>query len=167
MVTPLVNTLAALGPDIIIHSDMKRTRAIATPLAAKLGIAPIAEPLWRERDFGNWEGRRWNAIYRETGNAMEGMIDDPEHFRPGGGETTAGLVRRIKRALQALPDARSAVVISHGGPIACLQLILKGLAVAQLAKMIPKTGEITSLNVGREEKVEWKQSDMASEPIKL
>ncbi len=152
MVMPLVNALAALNPNIIIHSDMKRTRAIATPLAAKLGIAPIAEPLWQERDFGDWEGRRWTAIYRETGNAMDGMIDDPEHFRPGGGETTAELVRRIKRALQALHDARSAVVVSHGGPIACLKLILKGLAFAQLAKMIPKTGEIISINVRRDAK---------------
>ena len=109
----------------------------------------------------------FDAIYRETGNAMEGMIDDPEHFRPGGGETTTELVKRLKQALHSLPDARSAVVISHGGPIACLHLILKGLAFAQLAKMIPKTGEITSLRIGREAKIEGKQSDMARETIKL
>ena len=29
--------------------------------------------------------RSWAAIYRETGNAMDGMIDDPEGFRPGAG----------------------------------------------------------------------------------
>ena len=41
MVAPLVGQLAALGPDLIIHSDMKRTRAVALLLADKLGSGPI------------------------------------------------------------------------------------------------------------------------------
>lgn len=70
---------------------MKRTRAIAAPLGEKLGIVPLAEPLWRERDFGSWEGQSWNAIYRATGNAMDGMIDAPETFRPGGSAKRPGI----------------------------------------------------------------------------
>lgn len=145
MVPMLVDELASLEPDVIIHSNMKRTRAIAMPLAQKLGIAPINAPLWRERDFGAWEGQSWASIYRETGDAMDGMIDDPEHFRPGGGETTAQLVRRIKKALMLLPNARSAAIITHGGPIACVRAAHAGAALQQLATFIPPTGSIVTL----------------------
>lgn len=145
MVAPLVDRLNALEPDIIVHSDMKRTRAIALPLGAKLGIAPIAEPLWRERDFAAWEARSWYSIYGESGNAMDGMIDAPDHFRPGGGETTAKLSRRIEQALAALPDVRSVVIITHGGPIACVRAIHAGVPLQKLAPFIPPAGSIVRL----------------------
>ena len=61
MVAPLVDQLTALGTNVIIHSDVKRTRAIALLLAEKLGIVPIAERRWRERDFGAWEGQSWSG----------------------------------------------------------------------------------------------------------
>ena len=105
MVAPLVDQLVALKPDIIIHSDMVRTRAIATLLADRLGLVSTAESLWRERYFGAWEGTTWNAIYRATGNAMDGMIDAPDRFRPGGGETTAELMMRVQKAMDTLPKS--------------------------------------------------------------
>ncbi len=153
MVAPLIAQLAALKPDIIIHSDMKRTRAIAEPLAKHLGLNHIADRQWRERDFGDWDGQTWNAIYRATGNAMDGMIDDPEHFRPGGGETTNELIARIQRAVGLLPDVNCIVVVSHGGPIACFKLILGSLPVASLAATIPALGGIVSVSFQKDQSV--------------
>ena len=147
MVAPLIAQLAALKPDIIIHSDMKRTRAIAEPLAKHLGLNHIADRQWRERDFGDWDGQTWNAIYRATGNAMDGMIDDPDHFRPGGGETTLELIARIKHALARLTDASCIVVVAHGGSIACAKLIADDLPITSLATNIPALGEIVELTV--------------------
>ena len=149
MVAPLIAQLAALKPDIIIHSDMKRTRAIAEPLAKHLGLNHIADRQWRERDFGDWDGQTWNAIYHATGNAMDGMIDDPEHFRPGGGETTFELIARIKRALAELPNLPSVIVIAHGGPIACAKLIADDLPVTSLAANIPALGDIVTMTLSR------------------
>ncbi len=149
MVAPLIVQLAALKPDIIIHSDMKRTRAIADPLAQRLGLNHIADRQWRERDFGDWEGQTWNAIYRATGNAMDGMIDDPEYFRPGGGETTLELIARIKRALAGLADASCIVVVAHGGSIACAKLIAGDLPITSLATNIPALGEIVTMTLSR------------------
>lgn len=146
MVAPLVDQLTALQPDVIIHSDMKRTRAIALPLAEKLGIVPVAEPLWRERNFGYWEGQSWNAIYRATGNAMDGMIDAPETFRPGGsGETTRQLTARITAALARVPRKGSVTIITHGGPIAFARAaqIVNGLEM--LTDLVPSAGSVTIL----------------------
>lgn len=145
MTGPLVSQIAALKPDAIVHSDLVRTRAIALPLARELGITAIAEPLWRERDFGTWEGRHWNSIYRETGNAMDGMIDAPDLFRPGGGETTAEFAQRIEQALAALPDVQSIAIIAHGGSIACVQARQGGTPLNQLPELVPPAGSYTIL----------------------
>ncbi len=145
MVGPLVAQLAALKPDVIIHSDRIRTRAIAVPLARRVGIASIAEPLWQERNFGSWEGLSWARIYRETGNAMDGMLTAPDTFCPGGGETTSALIRRIERALAQLPRVARAIVIAHGGSIAGARMLLGGAGIDKSPNLIPGTGEIVSI----------------------
>ena len=124
---------------------MRRTRALALPLARRLGIAPIAAPLWQERHFGAWEGRTWNAIYRATGNMMDGMIDDPHGFRPG--ETTGELITRVARALDQLPNRERIVLISHGGPIAAARLLHSGGAISQLAAQIIPQGSFAELAI--------------------
>ncbi len=146
MVAPLIDQLIALQPGAIIHSDMKRTRAIALPLAERLGIVPIAEPLWRERDFGSWEGQSWNAIYRATGNAMDGMINAPDTFRPGGnGETTTLLFERITAALAAARRKGVVVIITHGGPIACARATESSNELVPLPDLVPSLASITVL----------------------
>jgi alpha-ribazole phosphatase/probable phosphoglycerate mutase len=124
---------------------MVRTRAVAEPLARRLGLNCIPDPQWRERHFGTWEGKSWNAIYRESGNAMDGMVDDPNGFQPGGGETTAAMAMRVQRAMTALATDAHIVVIAHGGPIASAIAIRTGVALEQLAALIPAPGAITSL----------------------
>lgn len=149
MVRALVGELAALRPDAIIHSDMRRTRALALPLARRLGITPVAMPLWRERHFGAWEGQSWNSIYRTTGNLMDGMVEDPQGFRPGrSGETTCELFGRVIEALARAPNEGSAVIITHGGPIACARAANAAQGLSKLADLIPRAGTVTLLESG-------------------
>lgn len=148
MIPALIQKLAALLPDAVIHSDMRRTRALALPLCRQLGLAPVAAPLWRERHFGAWEGRTWNGIYRATGNAMDGMIEDPNGFRPGEtGETTGELIDRVQRALDQLPRHERIVVISHGGPITAARMMLTGGDISDLAAQIIPQGTFVELPV--------------------
>ena len=141
--------LAAWRPDVVIHSDRRRTRDLAMRIAALAGVDCLPDAQWRERDFGEWEGRGWNAIYRATGNAMDGMIDDPDSFRPGGGETTTEMLERIARALAGLPSGRIAVV-THGGPVAAARLLDASQAVSMLPTLIPGYGEACEID-----KVTW------------
>src|SRR3546814_6400136 len=119
---PLVEELARRPITSVVHSDMARTRALALPLARRCGVPLIVDPRWRERDFGSWEGRSWMAIYRETGSAMDGMIEAPDSFRPGGGETTHELGERVHTSWRTLLLGGLTVVITHGGPIAALEI---------------------------------------------
>jgi alpha-ribazole phosphatase len=143
----IVDVCVALRPDVVVHSGMRRTRAIAEPLAQKLRVSCMVDALWCERNFGTWEGETWNRIYRDTGNAMDGMLTAPDTFRPGGGETTRELIDRIARAVNALPDVASIVVVAHGGPIAAVKLCVCGLPVAQMPQLIPKCGEVTTVSL--------------------
>ncbi|WP_439534001.1 histidine phosphatase family protein [Polymorphobacter sp.] len=136
----LAPTLAAWRADAILHSDRRRTRTLAALVADLAGLRPRADPGWRERDFGDWEGRRWSSIYRETGNAMDGMIDAPGSFRPGGGETTMELADRVLAAHDRLPAGRI-LVITHGGPIAALRGRHDALPVAAWPALTPAYGE--------------------------
>lgn len=148
MVRSLLEDLAALRPDVILHSDMRRTRALALPLARRLRIDPSAAPLWRERHFGAWEGQTWNAIYRATGNMMDGMIDDPHGFRPGAtGETTSELLARVQQALEQLPRHGRILLVSHGGPIAAARLVQVGGEIAGLAAQIIPQGKFVELTI--------------------
>jgi broad specificity phosphatase PhoE len=147
LVASLIDSLAALKPDIIIHSDMVRTRAVAEPLARHLGVACTAEPLWRERHFGNWEGQSWNAIYRATGNAMDGMLSDPAGFRPSDdGETTVEMVRRALVALRMIPSRKSVVIISHGGPIAAARMLADRTRFEEMAQLIIPPGSAIQID---------------------
>ena len=132
--------LAAWRPDIILHSDRRRTGVLADLVARLAGVETVADARWRERDFGDWEGRTWGAIYRATGNAMDGMIDAPDSFRPRGGETTRAMIDRIAAAYRDLPPGR-VMVVTHGGPAAVVRSLWGRLPVSALPTLIPALGE--------------------------
>lgn len=136
---PLAAQLANLCPQWVVHSDLSRTRCLAAAIGRAAGCPLLRDPAWRERDFGNWEGKTWHAIYRDSGNAMDGMIDAPDTFRPGGGETTFELAARVATAAIALPGGRG-VVVAHGGPIAALLGQRRGVAPREWLALVPRPG---------------------------
>lgn len=138
----LAERLAGESPAHIIHSGLRRTALLATLAGRLAGVIPCADTAWGERDFGEWEGRSWHRIWKETGHAMQGMIDDPQGFRPSGGETTAMLIARVQRAAALLPANGTVLVISHGGPIAALLWQSANLPISRLPDFIPGMGTI-------------------------
>lgn len=143
-VRALAPELARWKPDIVQHSGLRRAQRLAHAIAALAGLDASADPAWQERDFGSWEGRSWSAIYRETGKAMDGMIDDPAGFRPGGGETTMELAARSLAALNGLPLQR-VLVVTHGGPIAAILGMLNRAPVRDWPGIVPAPGGFVEL----------------------
>jgi broad specificity phosphatase PhoE len=138
-----------MRPEWVIHSGLTRTRRLACALAQLIKCPIIAEQNWRERDFGTWEGQSWNAIYRATGNAMDGMIDAPDTFRPGGGETTVELAARVMAAFGRLPEG-SGIVIAHGGVIAALLGQQQRLAASDWLALVPPFGASVTMSAIRD-----------------
>jgi broad specificity phosphatase PhoE len=133
--------LAATEPAWVVHSGLTRARLLAERVAAHAGCPLFEDGGWRERDFGAWEGRTWAGIYRTSGNAMDGMIDAPGEFRPGGGETTFELADRATAAYERLPGGNG-VVVTHGGPIAALFGRRQNLPVTDWLTLVPPCGSL-------------------------
>jgi len=128
----IMRRCAAREITTVVHSGLRRASCLAELIAEEAGIEPRIDERWCERDFGSWETRSWNSIWRETGNAMDSMLSDPEKFRPGGGETTAELFERSVSAWRALPAEPYIIVVTHVGPIACVRCRLERSSLARL-----------------------------------
>ncbi|MEM7586245.1 MAG: histidine phosphatase family protein [Acidobacteriota bacterium] len=142
----LANDLAAISePLLVMASDLKRARILGEAIARRSGSNLVLCPELRERDFGVWEGRSWDDIYAETGDAMNGMLDEPDSWRPAGGETTYEVRDRVLTWYRGLPADSLTVAASHGGPIATLRGVLAGLPVHDWPRLIPAWGETVRL----------------------
>lgn len=130
----------------IVHSGLRRTRRLAELVAHRRTCPILADARWAERDFGAWEGRTWPSIWRETGDAMEGMMHDPGGFRPGGGETGLELYDRALAGWADLPPGDPIVVVAHGGPIAAIRCALAGDPLTAMADHIVPTGTVVTVS---------------------
>ena len=108
------------GFDAVFSSPSRRARLLALRVGARLGRPVRIEPRLAERHFGAWEGRSWDEIWTAEGEAMDGVIDAPESYRPGGGETTGELAARVLAWFRDLGPGAALVAAAHGGPIAAL-----------------------------------------------
>ncbi|MGQ0672448.1 MAG: histidine phosphatase family protein [Hyphomicrobium sp.] len=141
----LVASLASFAPDRLFSSPLRRARWLAGHLSLRLDMPLTIDDRLKECHFGTWEGRSWEAIWSETGSAMNGMIEAPESFRPGGGETTYEVRDRVQAWLASLPGSGTTLAVTHGGPIASILGTLKRLPVAAWPSLVPKAGSWVEL----------------------
>ena len=102
----------------IYSSDLRRALDTARPLADRLGLEPVVDPILRERNFGVFEGLQDAEV--------EAQLDDPGAFwrdpdtRPDEGESRREVWDRVIGFLNRLleePPADEIAIVSHGGPI--------------------------------------------------
>ena len=99
------------------------TRTMAT--AAALGLRPVAEPNFREQNFGDWTGRCHDDLACEPGNACRDFWRAPGNSRPPGGESFAEQVLRVRDGLAALPPGDVILVVNSGTIRAALAVALE------------------------------------------
>jgi glucosyl-3-phosphoglycerate phosphatase len=106
--------LAALRPDVIVSSDLRRATETAEPLSRLTGLPVSLDKELRERHGGEWEGLTDREI-RERYPAEHAI------WSPPGGESGPVIASRVASALErtaeALPGGGLAVVVSHGAAI--------------------------------------------------
>lgn len=130
----------------LVTSPAVRARALSERIAERTGLDITVEPALLERDFGAWELRSWDSIYAEVGDAMNGLIHEPESYRPPGGETTGELRDRAVSWYARRPRGGLVVVVAHGGPIAAIRGTLAGKEPVGWIDLIPQPGSWIELN---------------------
>ncbi|MDG4764823.1 histidine phosphatase family protein [Solwaraspora sp. WMMD406] len=109
--------IAALQPDAIVASDLRRAADTAAALAALTGLPVRTDPRLRERYYGLWQGLTMPTIAERF---------PAEHARSRAGDQSPGceveslddLGKRVGEALQEAADATpggTVVVATHGG----------------------------------------------------
>jgi alpha-ribazole phosphatase len=129
-------------------SPARRCRSLADALHA----VPLLDPRLLERNFGHWEGQRWEAIDRD---AIDAWAADPWDFAPPGGESTSQLVSRVAAALDEETSlGGQAVWITHQGVIRAAAGRLLALAEQEWMRLNLDYGDAWCFSSGR---AGWRQ----------
>lgn len=99
--------------DLVVSSDLERTRATA----AAVGAPVETDPAWREIDLGEWEGRPADEVRREHPDLLHAIRVGEVG---GTGEPFPDFEERANAALDALVErvgSGSVLVVTHGAVI--------------------------------------------------
>lgn len=129
---------AAVGEDSswtrIISSPLRRCRAFAEELAARLDAPLAIDARWREIHFGDWEGKSADELVQTCPAAITRFWEDPERHTPPHGETLAAFRARLHEAWDDMLTrhaGESLLIVTHGGPIRFILGRVRGLSVAE------------------------------------
>lgn len=112
--------------DALLSSDLKRSYETALAIGQKLGLKPQKDLSWRERNFGDWEGRSIEQVLAKYRLGPKQRQDPFLAFEPKGGENMTRFAQRIRKAMEAVEvryHAKTIGIVTHGGPMriaACL-----------------------------------------------
>jgi alpha-ribazole phosphatase len=94
-------------PRIVITSPLQRSRAVGRWLS-RWGWQHRVDPALSEMDFGAWDGRKWAEISK---TAVDAWCADFLEHAPGGGESVASLLARVRR----FEPGPCSIIVTHGG----------------------------------------------------
>lgn len=100
-----------LKVEAIVSSNLSRAQAAAEAIGRRKGLAVTINSLWRELDFGAWDGQATEEI---DPAALARFQANPDANPPPRGEPWSQLVARVGRALDRLPP-RDTLIVTHGG----------------------------------------------------
>lgn len=108
--------------DAIYSSDLTRAYQTAWQVGAAVRVAVQLLPPLREIDLGSWGGLT-SAQIRERYPVEFALIEQGQDIPRGGGETIAGMGRRVVAAVEAMiaqHPGETLALVTHGGPVRAL-----------------------------------------------
>lgn len=125
--------LAALAPNRIVSSDLKRAAVTAAALGSCTGLPVELDARFREMDFGAREGLTWAQAWDRFPEGMKAWVSGDETKVPGS-ETHREAGERFSSALRGylreLPAGETLVVVAHGAVLRTGICSFLGLAEA-------------------------------------
>jgi probable phosphoglycerate mutase len=143
----LAARLADERVDLLVASDLGRTRETAAPIASRLAREVVLDAGLRERCYGELEGLTWAEIERDR-PAVHARIAarDADYVVPGG-ESAVQFRDRVVAALERLAHAHrgaSIAVVTHGGVLGVVYRWAQGIPLE-----LPRTFAIPNGGVNR------------------
>ena len=141
----LAVSLARERPDFVIHSGLSRARFLASEIANHAGVDLSIDARLQEMNFGSWELRPWDDIFREDGDGLARLIDEPDTFCPPNGETAHQVRDRMVAWVSQLPLRATIIAVGHGGAISALRGTLQGVPSSNWSDLMPAFGEMVRI----------------------
>jgi glucosyl-3-phosphoglycerate phosphatase len=128
--------IAALGPDRLISSDLRRAVDTAEVVGVACGLPVKFDARLRETHLGDWQGNTVAEIETDYPGAIATWRSDPA-WAPPGGESRVAVVERSRPVVDELdaeftdsPGGSTVLLVAHGGLIAGLVTGLMELPTA-------------------------------------
>jgi alpha-ribazole phosphatase len=137
--------------DVIVSSDLRRTRATAQAIARYHKLPVWEDPDLREFALGEWEEIPYAEVKARDAALLELWRSDPENNAPPGGETGAQVRERVIRALerwQRRCSKGTVLWVTHGGAIGVLLCHLLGMDLSRRNQFHTSNASITELRLG-------------------
>ena len=122
----------------VVTSPLMRCRAFAEHCASHYEIPLEVVTGLREMDFGEWEGRLLQEVWRSDPQTVSRFYDDPSSVTPPGGETTLAAQERAIKAWQTIVEQFSGqhlLLICHGGMIRLLLSHLLNIPLSAITRL--------------------------------
>ncbi|WP_411965078.1 histidine phosphatase family protein [Haloferax sp. YSMS24] len=122
--------------DRIVSSDIERAQETTRPIARELGIEPVLDSSWRERDVGSLQGFEFERLADQYPQYFLSAVGTPAaRERPPSGESLVEVRRRVLTAEEGLvatmASDETVLVVTHGTPIRLILGELKGLNIVE------------------------------------
>lgn len=121
-----------LDPSLAGHADSPAPHLMVLAKNARLRCSPAAraqataalidngswtvDAAWAERDFGEWEGRRWDDCWPNVPRAAFDSADAYLRFTPPAAEAYRAVSQRVADSLSSLASGDH-LIVTHLGPI--------------------------------------------------
>jgi broad specificity phosphatase PhoE len=108
----------------VVASDLGRAARTAELVAEGAGLGDIIHTAdLREHNIGDWDGKTWDEIERDTPGAKAAWVAE-ELDQPPNGETRQAFYERVQRAIHQVAEDRPGarrLVVAHGGVVRALE----------------------------------------------
>jgi alpha-ribazole phosphatase len=146
-------TASAYRPDLLLSSDLRRSRESAEILAAHWGIEVVADARLRELNFGEWEGRTWKELEQVDGVRLARWMRDWTRESTPGGESFPDLIARVSGwimhwAGNLSQTAATTVVVAHAGSIRAILCQVLGVPLERAFELEVGHARATCLDLG-------------------
>jgi broad specificity phosphatase PhoE len=109
--------------DLLICSDLLRTRETAEAVGGALGLVPEPSDSLRELDIGHWTGSTREEIQASEAKLLAEFDGGDPDVRPPGGETRREIRTRVRSKIAELAEehaGKRVVLVVHAGVIRAL-----------------------------------------------
>jgi glucosyl-3-phosphoglycerate phosphatase len=118
--------IAALGPDVLLSSDLRRAAQTAAVVGDVTGLEVGFDVRLRERSLGHWEGLTRDEVAERYPDELADWAAGRDVSRRGG-ETREQVAHRALAVFRGLPDVPTAVLVTHSATAMALCVAVLGM----------------------------------------